>query len=503
MEILGHILNGFTIAVQPLNLLFLFFGAVLGTVIGLLPGIGPAAGISLLLPVTFGMDPIPALIMLAGIYYGAMYGNTVSAVLINTPGTASAAMTSVDGYPMARNGRAGVALAIAAIASFIAGTLGIIALSLFAIPLAKFALRFGPAEYFTLMFFALTAVGSLTGRSMAKGIMSAVLGLMIATIGIDLQTGQPRFTMRIVEFQDGVPLLVVIVGMFAVAEVLLNVEKLFRGELKPIRIKGNLWLTREEWRRSIKPILRGGTIGFLVGVIPGGGGTIATILAYAAEKKMSKTPHRFGKGAVEGVAAPEAANNAATCGAFVPMLTMGVPGSGTTAVLLAAFIMYGIEPGPLLFQERPDLVWGLIDSMYLGNIILLVLNLPLVPVFARILYLPPGVLLTLILGIAIIGVYTINNSVLDLYVLLFFGALGYGFRKLDVPVAPLILALVLGGSMEQSFRQAMTISEANPIIFVSSTISVALVLLSLLSLLSPLFTPRLWRMAPVVEEDES
>ena len=498
MENLGHILNGFTIAVQPLNLLFLFFGAVLGTVIGLLQGI------SLLLPVTFGMDPIPALIMLAGIYYGAMNGNTVSAVLINTPGTASAAMTSVDGYPMARNGRAGVALAIAAIASFIAGTLGIIALSLFAIPLAKFALRFSPAEYFTLMFFALTAVGSLTGRSMAKGIMSAVLGLMIATIGIDLQTGQPRVTMRIVEFQDGVPLLVVIVGMFAVAEVLLNVEKLFRGELKPIRIKGNLWLTREEWRRSIKPILRGGTIGFLVGVIPGGGGTIATILAYAAEKKMSKTPHRFGKGAVEGVAAPEAANNAATCGAFVPMLTMGVPGSGTTAVLLAAFIMYGIEPGPLLFQERPDLVWGLIDSMYLGNTILLVLNLPLVPVSSRASSTsPPGVLLTLILGIAIIGVYTINNSVLDLYVLLFFGALGYGFRKLDVPVAPLILALVLGGSMEQSFRQAMTISEANPIIFVLSTISVALVLLSLLSLLSPLFTPRLRRMAPVVEEDES
>ena len=282
MENLGHILNGFTIAVQPLNLLFLFFGAVLGTVIGLLQGI------SLLLPVTFGMDPIPALIMLAESNNGAMNGNTVSAVLINTPGTASAAMTSVDGYPMARNGRAGVALAIAAIASFIAGTLGIIALSLFAIPLAKFALRFSPAEYFTLMFFALTAVGSLTGRSMAKGIMSAVLGLMIATIGIDLQTGQPRVTMRIVEFQDGVPLLVVIVGMFAVAEVLLNVEKLFLGELKPIRIKGNLWLTREEWRRSIKPILRGGTIGFLVGVIPGGGGTIATILAYAAEKKCRR-----------------------------------------------------------------------------------------------------------------------------------------------------------------------------------------------------------------------
>ncbi len=503
MENLGHIIDGFAIAAQPLNLLFLFLGAVLGTIIGMLPGIGPAAGIGLLLPVTFGMDPIPALIMLAGIYYGAMYGNTASAVLINTPGTASAAMTTIDGYPMARSGRAGAALAITAIASFIAGTLAIVALTLFALPLADFALLFGPAEYFTLMFFALTAVGSLTGRSLARGMISAVLGLMIATIGIDLQTGQPRFTMGIVEFQDGMPLLVVIVGLFAVSEVLLSVEKWFQGELQPIRIKGKLWLTMEEWRRSIKPILRGGTIGFLVGVLPGGGGTIATILAYATEKKLSKTPQRFGNGAVEGIAAPEAANNAATCGAFVPMLTLGVPGSGTTAVLLAAFIMHGIPPGPMLFLERPDLVWGLIDSMYLGNIILLVLNLPLIPVFARILYLPPGILLSLILGIAIVGVYTINYNVLDLYVLLFFGALGYGFRKIDMPVAPLILALVLGGSMEQSFRQAMTISNSDPLIFASSTICVVLLMLSLTSLLMPLLTRRLRRQGAVVSEEES
>jgi putative tricarboxylic transport membrane protein len=259
----------------------------------------------------------------------------------------------------------------------------------------------------------------------------------------------------------------------------------------------------EEWRRSIKPILRGGTIGFLVGVLPGGGGTIATILAYATEKKLSRTPQRFGQGAVEGIAAPEAANNAATCGAFVPMLTLGVPGSGTTAVLLAAFIMHGIPPGPMLFLERPDLVWGLIDSMYLGNIILLVLNLPLIPVFARILYLPPGILLSLILGIAIVGVYTINYNVLDLYVLLFFGALGYGFRKIDMPVAPLILALVLGGSMEQSFRQAMTISNSDPLIFASSTICVVLLMLSLTSLLMPLLTRRLRRQGPVVSEEES
>ena len=295
----------------------------------------------------------------------------------------------------------------------------------------------------------------------------------------------------------------VIVGLFAVSEVLLSVEKWFQGELQPIRIKGKLWLTMEEWRRSIKPILRGGTIGFLVGVLPGGGGTIATILAYATEKKLSKTPQRFGNGAVEGIAAPEAANNAATCGAFVPMLTLGVPGSGTTAVLLAAFIMHGIPPGPMLFLERPDLVWGLIDSMYLGNIILLVLNLPLIPVFARILYLPPGILLSLILGIAIVGVYTINYNVLDLYVLLFFGALGYGFRKIDMPVAPLILALVLGGSMEQSFRQAMTISNSDPLIFASSTICVVLLMLSLTSLLMPLLTRRLRRQGAVVSEEES
>lgn len=493
MESLEHILYGFTVALAPNNLLFLFLGALLGTVVGLLPGIGPAAGIGLLLPVTFGMDPIPSLIMLAGIYYGSMYGNTVAAVLINTPGTASAAMTTLDGYPMARQGRGGAALAIAAIASFVAGTLGVLALTFLALPLADFALQFGPAEYFALMLFALSSVSVLVGDSFAKGLISTCIGLAIATIGIDLQSGQPRFTMGVMELQDGVHLMVVIVGVFAVAEVFISVEKWFGGRLAPIAIQGKLWMTRQELGRCAKPIVRGGLIGFIVGVLPGGGGTIATVLSYATEKKLARDPSRFGHGAPEGVAGPEAANNAATCGAFVPMLTLGVPGSGTTAVLLAAFIMLGIQPGPLLFQERPDLVWGLINSMYLGNIVLLVLNLPLAPLFARILYMPPGLLLSLILAVASVGVYTVGNSVMDLYLLLVFGILGYGFRKLGIPAAPMVLALVLGAFMEQSFRQAMAIGQGDPRILLGSPICVALLAATCLAVFGPLLARTLRR----------
>ncbi|MBX3661726.1 MAG: tripartite tricarboxylate transporter permease [Burkholderiales bacterium] len=491
METLNAILGGFAVAAQPMNLFFVFLGAVMGTVIGMLPGIGPAAGIALLLPVTFGMEPVSALIMLAGIYYGAMYGNTASAILINTPGTASAAMTTVDGYPLAKSGRGGAALAIAAIASFIAGTMGIIILSLLAVPFATFALRFGPAEYFMLMAFSLTAVSALTGKSPAKGAISAVLGLMVASIGIDLQSGQARFTMGIPEFLDGVGLLVVIVGLFAVGECLRNVEKWFEGTLQPIPIRGKLWFTRDEWNRSVGPITRGGLIGFAVGVLPGAGGTIATILAYATEQKLSKRPEKFGTGAVEGVAAPEAANNGSTCGAFVPLLTLGVPGSGVTAVLLGAFIMYGIQPGPMLFQNRPDLVWGLINSMYIGNIMLLVLNLPMIPLFAKMLYAPPGVLLAIILGIASVGIYSVGGSTTSLYVLIFFGAAGYLFRRLEIPAPPLILALVLGGIMEQSFRQAMTISGGNPKVFVGSTICIILLAMIVVAVVMPLLMSRL------------
>jgi putative tricarboxylic transport membrane protein len=489
MASLEHILNGFIVAAQPINLLFLFLGALMGTIFGIMPGIGAATTIALLLPVTYGLDPLPALIMLAGIYYGAMYGNTSSAILINIPGTASAAMTTVDGYPMAQNGRAGAALAIAAIASFIAGTLSIVALTVVAVPLSHFALRFGPAEYFMLMLLALTAVSAFTTESITKGMLSGLLGLGIATVGVDMQTGTFRYTFGVPELQDGISFLVVIVGLFAVAEVLINVERWFEGKLVPIVLRGRLWFTGEEWRSARGAIARGGITGFLVGVLPGVGGTIATVLAYATEKRISRTPERFGKGAVEGVAAPEAANNAAACGAFVPLLTLGVPGSGVAAVLLAAFILHGIQPGPLLFRDQPELVWGLVDSMYMGNIMLLLLNLPLIGIFVRVLYTPPGILMGLILVIASVGIYATSSSVVDLYLLLFFGVIGYAFRKAVIPVPPLILGLVLGASMEQTLRQAMIISDGNPIFLVSSPISAGLGLMVAVSVLFSVFGP--------------
>jgi len=464
----------------------------MGTIIGVLPGIGPSAGIALLLPVTFGMDPTSALIMMAGIFYGTKYGGSTTSILIRTPGEASSVMTSIDGYEMAKKGRAGAALAVSAIGSFLAGTIGVVALTLFAVPLASMALKFGPAEYFTLMLFAMTAVASLSGKSPAKGLLSTILGLMIATIGIDLQSGQPRFTMGIPEFQDGVGFIVVVVGLFAVSEVFRGMVDISKGTApQMIRISGKLWLTKEEWKRSIGPIWRGGIIGFVIGVLPGAGGTIASILSYTTEKRLSKHPEEFGKGAIEGVAGPESANNSDTAGALVPLLTLGVPGGGATAVMLGAFIMYGIQPGPLLFQNNPDLVWGLIDSMYVGNVMLLILNLPLIGIFVRLLYIPSGILYPLIVAISVIGIYAINGDVVELYFMLFFGVIGYIFDKVDIPVAPLVLSVVLGGLMEQSFRQAMTISGGNPVVFVSSGITVTLVVLSVISLSMPFILPKL------------
>lgn len=492
METLTHIINGFAVCLQPINLWYTFLGVLMGTIIGVLPGIGPSAGIALLMPVTFGMNPTSALIMMAGIFYGTKYGGSTTAILIRTPGEAASVMTSIDGYEMAKKGRAGAALAVSAIGSFIAGTIGVIALTLFAVPLASMALKFGPAEYFTLMLFAMTAVSSLTGSSPAKGMLSTVLGLMIATIGIDLQSGQPRYTLGVPEFQDGLGFVVVVVGLFAMSEVFRGMEDLYHGRAaEAMKISGKLWLTREEWRRSFGPIWRGGIIGFVIGVLPGAGGTIASIMSYMTEKRMSKNPEEFGKGAIEGVAGPEAANNSDTAGAMVPLLTLGVPGGGATAVLLGAFIMYGIQPGPLLFQSRPDLVWGLIDSMYVGNIMLLILNLPLIGVFVRLLYIPPGILYPLIVALSVIGAYAISGSLMDLYLILFFGIVGYVFDKVSIPVAPLVLSLVLGGMMEQSFRQAMTISGGNPQIFFNSAITVTLIVLSVVSIFAPFVMARM------------
>lgn len=493
MENFGTILHGFVVAAQPLNLMYVFFGAVLGTVFGMLPGIGAATTIALLLPVTFSLDPLGSLIMLSGIYYGAQYGSSASAILLNTPGTASAAMTTLDGYPMARNGRGGAALAISAVASFLGGTVSVIGLTLLAVPLSKFALQFGPPEYFMLMLFALTAVSAFTGASIAKGLISALAGLMLATVGVDMQTNVSRFTMGVPDFQNGISFIVVVVGLFALAEVFFNVERWFGGELKPMAIHGKLWFTREEWRRARGAIARGGLIGFVIGVLPATGGVIATVLAYAAEKRVSREPERFGKGAIEGVAATEAANNASSSGAFVPLLTLGIPGSGIAAVLLGAFVLFGIQPGPLLFQNQPDLVWGLIDSMYVGNLILIVLNLPLIGLFVRILYLPPGIMMALILAVASVGIYTTNNSAVDLYLLLGFGIVGYVFRKVDIPIPPLILGIVLGPMLEQTLRQAMIISSGDPMILMSSSICISLAVMTAISIALPFAGPLLVR----------
>ena len=503
MDTLTHIINGFSVALQPINLWYTFLGCFLGTIIGVLPGIGPSAGIALLIPVTYGMNPTSALIMMSGIFYGARYGGSTTAILINTPGEASSVMTTLDGYQMAKKGRGGAALAISALASFIAGTLGVVGLTLFAVPLTSMALKFGPAEYFVLMFFAMTAVSSLAGKSPAKAMISTILGLMIATIGIDLQSGQPRYTMGVPELQDGVGFIIAVVGLFAIAEVFFSMEEMTKG-IRPqvIKLQGRLWLTREEWNRSVMPIMRGGVIGFIIGVLPGAGGTIAAILSYIWEKRLAKHPEQFGQGAIEGVAGPEAANNSDTAGAMVPLLTLGIPGGGATAVMLGAFIMYGIQPGPLLFQNRPDLVWGLIDSMYIGNVMLLILNLPLIGIFVRLLYIPGGILMPLILAISTIGLYAINGNPVELYFGIIFGVMGYIFRKVDIPVAPMVLSLVLGGIMEQSFRQAMTISGGNPKIFVGSVITVTLVALSIFSVALPFLLPRLkaWRAGATAEK---
>jgi putative tricarboxylic transport membrane protein len=490
MDSFHGIAHGLAIAVMPTHLLYTLVGVFTGTMISHLPGIGPSAGIALLIPATFGMDPSAALMMLAGIYYGCMYGGAVTAILLNTPGDAAAVMTVLDGYPMARKGRAGAALAIAAVSSFIAGTLGITALAFVAVPLSELALKFGPAEYFTLILFALTTVSALTGESIAKGMMATCIGLAISTVGLDLQSGTARFTLGLNELQDRVNFLVVAVGMFALSEVSRMVEGTREGTMHAVRVQGRLWFTLEEWKRAWPAILRGGSVGFFCGAAPGLGGTISAMLSYILEKKVSRRPEEFGHGAIEGVAAPEAATNADTCGAFVHLLALGIPGSGSTAVIMGAFIMYGIQPGPMLFQSQPDLVWGLIASMYVGNVLLLVLNLPLVGVFARILYVPPGVLLVLILGIAAAGIYSFNTQVFDLYLALAFGVAGYAFRKLDIPRGPLIFGVILGGLLEQSFRQAMTISSASPLIFVSSPIAVFLLLCSVVSVGASLWAKR-------------
>ncbi len=491
----SNLFLGFQVALSPQNLVFCFVGCLLGTLIGVLPGIGPVTGVALLIPITYGLDATTALITMAGVYYGAMYGGSTTSILLNVPGESASTVTCLDGYQMARNGRAGPALGMSALSSFFAGTFAVIMVTLIAEPLADFALTFGPPEYFALTFLGLTMVTSLAGKSMIKGMMSAVFGLLVACVGIDAISGAARFTFGSMYLLDGIGFIGVAVGLFAVAEVLCNIEEPEARIFQEVKLKmRSLLPNRQDWKDAFVPMTRGTIIGFLVGALPGAGATVSSFLAYATEKRVSKHPERFGTGIIEGVAAPEAANNAATGGAIIHLLTLGIPGSGTTAVMLGALLIHGLRPGPLLFQSNPEFVWGLIASMYIGNIMLLVLNLPLIGMWVQLLRVPYKLLVPLILVVSGVGVYATDNSIADLWIMFAFGIIGYLMRKLDFPPAPVVLGLVLGPLVERSLRQSLTISHGSIAIFFTRPISAVLVTIALASLFLPVLRS-VWKKA--------
>jgi putative tricarboxylic transport membrane protein len=501
MEVMTSLVEGFAVALTPYNLLWCFIGVFFGTVVGVLPGLGPAATIAMLLPLTFQMNPTSAVIMLAGIYYGAKYGGSTTSILLNVPGESASVVTCLDGYQMARRGRAGAALGIAAISSFVAGTVGVIGLMLIAPPLARMALSFSSPEYFALMCLGLAMVVLLAGSSLIKALLSMLVGLWIAGMGTDLFTAGSRFTFGHSELLDGVDFVIVAIGVFAIGEVLGNMESRTGGQILPVpRGLRNLLPTASELKACRFAFLNGSIVGFLIGVLPGAGSTIASFISYGIEKAVSKHPEKFGTGVPEGVAAPEGANNSETGGALVPLLTLGIPGSGTTAILLAAFILWGLRPGPLMIQDNPTLFWGLVASMYVGNVMLLVLNLPLIPVFAQILRLPAYVLFPIIFGISIVGVYSVSNSLFDVWMLGLFGLVGYAMRRLDYPAAPLILGLVLGDAMERALRQSLMMSQGDLAILVSRPVSAVMLLLAVLILFLPLFRKaNAWRVKALEE----
>ena len=471
-----HLLSGFAAALSPAYLAYAFAGCVFGTLIGVLPGLGPSAGTAILIPLTFKLDPTGAIIMLAAIYYGAMYGGTITSVLINVPGEAASVITCLDGHQMAKQGRGGTALGIAAIGSFIGGLVASIALALIAAPLARLALKFGPPEFFALMLLGLCLVSGLAGRSLAAALLMTVLGLLISMIGIDPVRGAPRFAFGIADLYDGLGIVPVVMGLFGIAEILITAEQPVR-EIIRARLS-NLLPSRDEWRRSWGAIWRGTGIGFGLGLIPGIGAIVPTFMAYILEKRLSKTPERFGQGAIEGVAAPETANNAYANAAMVPFLTLGIPSSPTIAVLMGAFIVNGLTPGPFLFQERPDLVWTVIASFFVGNVILLVLNLPLVGLWAKILHVPFRYLAVGVLVFCVLGAYSLQQSAFDVWVMIGFGVIGYGFRKLDLPLAPLVLGLILGPALERSLRTSLEMSAGEYSIFFTRPLCLGLLIAS-------------------------
>jgi len=481
MELIGNLGLGLSTAITPLNLLYCLLGVFLGTLIGVLPGLGPTATIAMLLPVTFVLPPLSALIMLAGIYYGSQYGGSTTSILINLPGEAASVVTTLDGYQMARQGRAGVALTTSAIASFFAGTVATFLLALFAPPLAELALQFGPADYFSLMVLGLVASVVLAHGSLLHAIGMVVLGLLLGLIGTDVTSGMQRYTFDVPQLADGIGFVVVAMGMFGLAEIIRNLEQ---EEHRPATVTKitSLMPTREDWRRMVAPILRGTAIGSAVGILPGSGSILGSFAAYSIEKKISKNSAEFGEGAIEGVAAPESANNAGAQTSFIPMLTLGIPSNPVMALMIGAMIIQGIQPGPSVIKEQPALFWGIIVSMWIGNLFLVILNLPLIGIWVRLIMVPYQLLYPAILVFCGIGVFSLNNSEFDVYLMGLFGLLGYVFTKLGCEPAPMLLAFILGPLMEKYLRRAMLISRGNPRVFITRPISATLLALAVLAL---------------------
>ncbi|MFH1122493.1 MAG: tripartite tricarboxylate transporter permease [Pseudomonadota bacterium] len=495
MEYGSNLIYGLSIAVQPANLLFCLLGVLIGTLVGVLPGLGANAALSLLLPITFKLPPVSAVIMLAGIYYGASYGGSTTSILVNIPGEAASVITCLDGHQMALKGRAGPALGIAAFGSFIAGTFGVIMLMLMAPTLAGFALKFGPPEYCSLMAMSLCLVTYLAGESMLKSLIMAGIGLFLGVVGMDSQTGKVRFDYGIPYFTDGIPLVPVVMGLFGISEVLKDIGSHERHSVLASRIKGFL-PNLQDWKDSAFPMVRGSLIGFFMGLIPGIGLTTPTFIAYGIEKKISRHPEKFGTGLIEGVASPEACNNATASGFFIPLLSLGIPGSAAMALFLGALMIYGLEPGPLLIKNHPDVFWGVVASMYLGNVMLLILNLPLIPLWVKVLKIPYSFLFPWILLFCIIGAYSLNNRAGDVVVMITCGVIGYLFRKFRYEIPPLILAFVLGPMLEMEMRRSLSLSRGSFSIFFTRPISVLFTLIALAVLLTPLIRKTVFNRKP-------
>ena len=501
MDMLAALGLGFSVALDPTNLLYCFIGVLLGTLVGVLPGIGPTATIAMLLPITFTLGPSTALIMLAGIYYGAQYGGSTTAILINLPGESSSAVTAIDGYQMAKQGRAGPALATAALGSFFAGTVGTLLLAFFAPPLARAALNFGAPEYFALIVLGLLVSIALAHGSILKALGMIVLGLLLGMVGQDIYTGQPRFTFGVRELYSGLNFVSVAVGIFGVAEILRNLENEKNRDVMVKAVK-NLWLTREDFRRIIGPVLRGTGLGAVLGILPGGGNILASFASYSAEKRLSQTPEQFGKGAIEGVAGPESANNATAQTSFIPLMTLGIPAHPVMALMVGAFILQGITPGPNVINDQPALFWGIIASMWIGNVMLVLLNLPLVGLWVKMLSIPYRALFPAIVLFACIGCFSINQNIFDIYAIAFFGILGYVLIRFGCEPAPLLLGFVLGPLLEEHLRRAMIISRGDPTIFVTRPISATLLGLAVLAVvIAVLPSMRKKRQEVFVEDD--